>query len=290
MAQMLTHRLFQTYRYGIVDANLRDELPDHWTQQVIAPTFLAPDTNRSPVLVQTDRLPDEDMGTLLDRLETEMGAQQATFFSVLLETDADLKRTANHLASRLVAKLERDGRPMQFRYFDPCTFLQLPGLLGEAGMNWLLGPVTSVMVPWADEFQRYEKPAASSAGFSLTVHLPELLDIGIVNRAAMQLDPPRIRRTGFHWCARLRGHIQRARSQHRLTGRDDLIAFARHAESCHPRFDEHKTIRTVFDELAKSNEDDQLDYCELTARLEPETWERIAQDVSENKSVEGMPT
>jgi hypothetical protein len=290
MTQVLPHRLFQTYRYGIVDANLREELPDHWTQQVIAPAFLESDTGRSPVLVQTDRLPDVDMGTLLDRLETEMQAQQSAFFSLLLETDADLTRAANHLASRLVVKLERDGRPMQFRYFDPGTFLQLPGLLGGSGMNWLLGPVTSVMVPWAGEFQRYEKPVVSSAGFNLTVHLPELLDIGLVNRAAMQLDPPTNQEDWIGRCERIRGHIQRARSQHRLTGRDDLIAFAQHAESCHPRFDEHKTIRAVFVELTKSNEDDQLDYRELTARLEPETWERIAHDITQNKSMEGMPS
>lgn len=285
---MVIHRLFQTYRYGIVDANLRDEMPDHWTQQVIAPGFLGPDTARSPALLRTDALSDEEAGKLLDRLETEMQAQQSAFFSLLLDTEADTEGVARHLANRLVVRLERNGRPMQFRYFDPGTFVQLPSLLGDAGMNWLFGPINAVMVPWAGELMRYEKPQVPSTGFILTPHLPALLDFGVVNRAATELAPPANQQDWIDRCNRIRNHVRRARDRHRLSERDDLIAFAWHAESCHPRFDEHELMRNLFAQLAEADEEEQLDYCELTIGLGQETWDRIAHDLTENKTMEGM--
>jgi hypothetical protein len=290
MSLASTHRLFQTVRYGIVDADLREELPERWHQQVIAPSFMGSDTARSPVLVEMSKLTPEEQGALLDRLETETRERQDTFFSLLLESDADPKRLADHLAKRLVVELERGGQPMQFRYFDPGTFLQLPGLLGEAGMNWLLGPVKAVLVPWAGEWRRYERSEVAGTGYSLASKLPALLEIGSVNRAAMQMDPPENQSDWVDRCERVRGHVQRARQQHRLSERDDLVAFALHAEGCHPRFDEHKIIRNLLAELAKAGDDDQRDYRELTIGIAPATWEQIARDLTEDDSMEGMPS
>lgn len=282
------HHLFETYRYGIVDANLREELLDHWPQQVIAPGYLGSDTSRSPVLLKVDTLSREDTGALLDRLETETRERRAVFFSLLVETDTDLQRATNHLASRLVVKLEPNARPMQFRYFDPGTFVQLPSLLGEVGMNWLLGPIKAVMVPWAGEFRRYEKTTATSTGFSLSPYLPALLDVSIVNRAAMQLDPPVNQKEWVDRCGRIRKHVQRARENHGLSERDDLVAFALHAEICHPSFDEHRIIRALLDRLSKAMEEDQLDYRELTIGVATETWKMIARELTRNESTKGI--
>lgn len=282
------HRLLQTCRYGIVDANLREEIPDHWAQAIIAPDFLGDDTGRSPILIQTDTLSDEDAGILLDRLASEIDELETTFFSLLLEAEADIQRVARHLANRLVVQLERNGRPMQLRYYDPGTFVQLPGLLGEAGMNWLLGPINAVTVPWAGEFTRYEKPIASTTGFGLASHLPVLLDLGIVNRAALQLDPPANQLDWIERCGRIRTHVRRARERHHLASRDDLIAFALHAETCHPRFDEHAVMRTVFARLTQAGEADELEYRDLTMEIEPEIWTRIARDLTENNIKEGI--
>lgn len=285
---LATHRLFETYRYGIVDANLCGELPDHWRQQVIAPPHLGKDISRSPALVQMDTLSNEDAGKLLDKLEIETEERRTVYLSLLLETDADLQRTAKLLASRLVVQFETNARPMQFRYFDPGTFIQLPSLLGEGGMNWLLGSIKAVMVPWAGELRRYEKPVATGTGFSLTPYLPALLDVSIINRAAMQLDPPVNQKDWVDRCGRIRKHVQRARDHHGLSERDDLVAFALHAEICHPCFDEHRIIRALLDRLSNAMEEDQLDYRELTIGLSPETWQTIAHDLTINESTEGM--
>jgi len=282
------HRLFETCRYGLVDANARSEIPEHWAQQVVAPAFLETDTSRSPLLVCTDTLADADVGKLLDRIESETEGNFPGLFSLFLACDAELPRVASHLASRLVVKLEHNGRPMQFRYFDPGTFVQLPELLGEAGMNWLLGPINAVMVPWAGEFRRYEKPLTSHQKFSLQPYLPVLLDISIVNRAAMRLDPPADQQDWIERCARIRKHVQRAREKHQLSIRDDIIAFALHAENCHPRFDDHEILRSLFAQLSTAKEEDQIDYRELTIGLGQEVWNKIARDLAKNESLEGI--
>ena len=288
MSSPVMHRQFQMYRYGIVDANLRDELPQTWAQRVIAPSFLGKDTGRCPVLVDVGSLPEEATGELLDRLESETAGRLDTVFSLLLKSDVSLTSVSHHLARRMVVQLEAQRRPMQLRYFDPGTFLQLPLIFGDKGMNWLLGLVTSVMIPWAGEWHRYEKPDAEGKNFSLAPTLPALLDIGAVNRAAMQLAPPANQQGWVDRCVRIRGHIRRARESYQLTARDDLIAFALHAENCHPRFDEHKIIRAVMAELAGAKEEDQLDYRELTSRLDSNVWARIERDLTENNSMGEM--
>lgn len=287
-AVTLSHRLFDSYRYGIVDASLREELPGAWKQEVIAPKFLGDDTGRCPVLIDLGALAIAERGSVLDLLESQSSAQQNLTFSLLLECEGDSQRLAAHLAQRLQIQTELGGRPMQFRFFDPGTFLQLPMLFAETGMAWLLGPVTSVMVCWAGEWSRYERPSVLiNTNFSVSSLIPDLLMMGAINRAASQLPSVADQYDWLRRCQRIRGHVSRAMQMHRLVDRDDLVAFAIQAETRHPNFDQHRTLLKILTELANAKPEDEVDYRELTSRLSLEDWQQIAADLSAHMTEKG---
>lgn len=285
----LDHRFFERFRYGVIDASLRDEIPDSCATQVIAPAFLGTDTDRCPVLVDFAHVPWDVRGPLLDRLEADTVARAETLLSIALASDASLDRLGAHLAQRLAVRRNANAQPLHFRYHDPGTFIQLPSVIGEAGMFWLLGPIAGVAVPWLGEWRYYPRPESMIAeSFRLAAHLPALLQIGIINRVVTRLREVRDQEDWCRRCETTRQHVTRASEVHGLELRDDLVAFALHAWSCHPGFDAHPTIQTLLAELATAEPDDELDYRELTARLEPEDWERIAHDLTAEHSAQGI--
>lgn len=285
----LDHRFFERFRYGIIDASLRDEVPDSWAAQVIAPAFLGTDTGRCPALVDFASLPWDVRGPLIDRLEAESRDRSETLLSLALESEAPPDRLKAHLAGRIAVRIGSTSRPMHFRYHDPGTFIQLPSVLGDAGMTWLLGPIAGVAVPWLGEWRYHSRPTSvRTENFRLDAHLPALLQTGVVNRVVTQLRDIRDQQEWCRRCETTRQHVTRASAVHGLEARDDLVAFALHAWSCHPRFDEHPTVRTLLAELAAAEPDDELDYRELTARLEPEDWERIAHDLTADPKAQGI--
>jgi hypothetical protein len=283
----IDHRLFKTHRYGLVDASMRDEVPSSCVQVVIAPDFLENDTSRSPVLIDLSVLQQYDQDALLTELQTQCIEREATLFSLLIESEQEIDSVAKHLAQKMVVRLQHAGEASQFRYFDPGTFLQLPNILGDDGMAWLLGRVTSVSIPWAGCCSVYSKPQvslSSAYSFALTpVHLQALLDLSAINRVASQLPAPTDQQDWIQRCESITQHIQRAK-QHGLTALDDKICFALHAIQHHPRFDQHERIAQLFSTLKKSKPADELDYQELSSRISSGEWEALSQELSSSKT------
>lgn len=277
---ILTHETFSYFHHAIVDAVWRSELPAHWPVQVLAPGFLGDDTERCPVLLDLAALPARDQGELWDLMSAQIPQRQDGVCSVLLASDKPLDALARHLTNRLTLSLDARSVPKQFRFFDPGIFLQLPDLLGEAGMKWLLGPVQSVLVPWAGHWTRLDTPITQPLTKLTTDHHARLLRIGAVNRVAGALPPPENTAQWQARCAALHQHAERAQTQHGLTSQSDLIAFCKDALIHRANFDTHPKIVELFQTLASAPPEDELDYRELSAQLTDNDWRAIVQDLS----------
>lgn len=276
----LTHRFFEQYRYAIVDAGRREEIPDSWPVASIAPDFLENDTARCPLLIDCFGIPEVDRNALLDRLETEMNACDEVLFSLVLATSTSFKALLKHLTQRLVIRSATENLPRQFRYYDPGTFIQLPDVLGGDGISWLLGPIDAVAVPWLGEWRCFQNPAAvGSQPFNLHTHGDALQGFSVVNRVLTQITGIRDQDDWRQKGEATRRIIAHARTTYGLDQRDDLVAFALHAWQRHPAFDRHPVLQKLLAELATATPDDELNYRELTARLDEADWQKIARDL-----------
>jgi hypothetical protein len=283
----LSPRWTDEHRYGVVDASFRDELPRHWTQVPIAPRFLGGDTGRCPVLVDLKSLQPQELGDLTDQLEAQVFAREETLCSLLLASQLSADRIAMQLAQRISIRVESGGAPKQLRFFDPGTFLQLPELFGGAGMAWLLQNSSSALVPWAGHWTRFDTPTAE-AKFRLSgEHVQSLLRIGVVNRVALQLDPPASPESWVRRCREIDGHVRRGQLAYGLNSQSDLVAFATHASVYHAAFDTHPSIQRLFKLLREASTEDELDYRELTSRLSPDDWRTIVRELSIKAETQG---
>ena len=239
----MDYRWFDSLRYAVVDAVWREDLPSHWPLIVIAPTFLGTDTDRCPVLLDLQGLPLDARDELMERQQQQVADREDALCSLLLEADCEPQAMADHLGQRMALKVEGASQPQQFRFFDPGTFLQLPRLLGPAGMVWLLGAAHAALVPWAGGWTRYPRPDSKAHGFSLgVVHLAALMRMGVVNRVALQMEPPADATAWTARCAELDVHVRRAMDSHGLRLQADLVAFAQDAITHHPAFDQHPQV------------------------------------------------
>lgn len=284
----LTHRFFERYRYAIVDAARREDIPDSWPMAPIAPAFLGSDTSRCPLLIDCLGIPETERHGLLDRLAAETKAKDEAFVSLALASPVGFKSLQRHLAERLVIRNPADNQLRQFRYYDPGTFVQLPDVLGSPGMSWLLGPIESVAVSWLGEWCHYTNTGTDSALFNLTHHYNALLNLSVINRVLTQLPEVRNQREWRDKGNTLRSIVDQARSRYGLSLRDDLVAFVMHAVQWHPAFDRHPILQKLLARLAAALPEDELDYCELTGRLEEADWQRITQDMQAATTAEGV--
>lgn len=276
-------RAVERFRFALIDATYREDLPSSWPCTVVAPSFLDDDTDRCPVLVDLPSLPDVERAEWCDALHEETLAMNDTRASLLLASDGTAQGVAAHMARRMTLRLPNQTHPMQWRYFDPGTLLQMPRVLGQAGMAWLMGPVSSIMVPWAGEWTRLDQPASPSPAQASTFklsdsHLAALLRIGIVNRAAMACPMPESAQAWVLQSQQLDHYMVQAQ-QHDLTQRDDLIAYALKAHHVHPRIHDHPRMQDLLTRLRNAHPDDELDYRELTAAIEPEAWRAMAAEL-----------
>lgn len=289
LQRMDAHSLAQM-RFGLVDATLRDQVPQGVEQVVIAPTFLGADTERCPTLVLLQEGASASAtGALFDLLFSQIETRDEPLCSLLLDSELDAERLAARLAQRMTVRDPADTTPRQFRFFDPGTFLQLPGLLGDAGMAWLLGSISRVAVPWAGGAWAYLPPAGPMPFWLQADHLQALHRLSIVNRVAAQLAPPADVQEWQQCCRHIDAHATRGTLQG-LTTQADLVAFALDAMRHHPEFDRHPRLVAVFKALREAGPEDELDYRELTARLTPQQWQEIVLDMSRRPQPEGSPT
>lgn len=282
-------RAIARFRWALVDATARDDLPAHWPTTVVAPAFLGDDTDRCPVLVPLSTLPAEERAEWCDALHQEALNLRDTRASLLIAADGTAERLAAHLAQRMVIRPHLNDRPMQWRFFDPGTCLQMPRILGADGMAWLMGPVTAFMVPWCGEWTLVERPATVEAPPSLIqsfklqpAHLETLSRLGAVNRAAMACPVPAGAPGWVSQGSELDRHVHQAQ-QHGLTHMDDLVAYALHAQAVHPRIHEHPQMQALI-KAARSSDPSRGDdggdgYLLLTSALTPDDWQRMLQEL-----------
>lgn len=276
-------RTVERFRFALVDASLRDDLPEAWERRVIAPAFLGADTDRCPVLLDLLALPVEERAIWCDHLHQRAMAREETPASLLLQASCGISTLASHLAKRMELRLPGQERPRQWRYFDPGTFMQMPRVLGDDGMTWLLGPVTAVQAPWAGQWSEVIRPGIKpDKPFKLmSEHIDALLRVGIINRVSAQLPPVLNAADWITQTASLDAIVNRGHEQHRLSQRDDLVAFAQHAWSHHPRIDEHPRLQHLFAQLRHAQPEDELDYRELSGRFKPDDWNAMVADLEQ---------
>mgnify|MGYP006172530165 CR=1 FL=1 len=143
-----------------------------WLDACETASFLGDDTERSPVLLDLHAMPSDERAEWCDALHQETLAQEDTRASLLIAAEGPMGAVAAHLAQRMVLRLPEHERPMQWRFFDPGTCLQMPRVLGPNGMAWLMGPVTAFMVPWAGQWALVERSHAQDiASAALTFKL-----------------------------------------------------------------------------------------------------------------------
>jgi hypothetical protein len=278
-------RAVERFRFALIDATYREDLPSSWPCTVVAPSFLDDDTDRCPVLVDLPSLPDVERAEWCDALHEETLAMNDTRASLLLASDGTAQGVAAHMARRMTLRLPNQTHPMQWRYFDPGTLLQMPRVLGQVGMAWLMGPVSSIMVPWAGEWTRLDRPASSwpaqASTFKLSdTHLAALLRIGIVNRVGMACPPPGGATAWTDQCATLDKHVVNAQEKHGLTQRDDLIAFALHAHTVHPDIHRHLQMQHILAAIREPVSGGCVRYADLTGALQPQDWQSMLADLS----------
>lgn len=276
----LDHHWFDSHRYAVVDAVWREDVPAHWPWTVVAPDFLGADTDRSPLLLDMRALPLDEKAELMTLLAQQVREREDPLCSLLLASTREPAALAAHLAQRMVVRLPGSDVRQQFRFFDPGTFLQLPRLLGSAGMAWLLGPVQAALVPWSGGWTPLAHPGPDQPSFKLAdAHLAALLRLGVVNRQAMQVAAPNNAKAWEQTCASVDQHVQRAMSQHGLQQQADLLAFTSHALQHHPAFDGHPLVQELLRTLRAAQPEDELDYRELSGRITPAQWQAIAADM-----------
>lgn len=275
----------KTHHYGIVDASLRENIPHDCEQAVIAPSFLEDDTGRCPVLVNINSIEPDKRKELLEQLIKDTQNREETFFSLLLASDKPISRLAKHLGERLKIQLNPSDKPMQFRYFDPATFTQLPHLLGEAGMVWLLGQIDSVLVPWVGEFTVFQKPQTKQSFKFKEAHVQGLHSITIANHVQISLDTPEAANQQI-WVKTAKNiytFIDRALT-YQLAQISDVEVFCKHALNHHPRFDEHPRLQAIFNTLANAKAEDDLDYETLSSQLSTEDWQTITSQLKQTNT------
>lgn len=244
----------EQFRFALVDATQRDALPSSWAQVVIAPAFLQDDTDRCPALIDLSSIAGSERAEWCDALHQETLGGEETRASLLLASRASITAIAQHLAQRLVVHPSGQRRPMQLRFFDPGTFLQMPRILGEAGMLWLMGAITSVAVPWAGEWTCLTShEAARPHDFRMdNAHIAALLRIGVINRALAQGAPPKY---ASHWidqAAALDAYVRQGLARDGLNLPADLVSYALHAHTVHPAIHTHPRMRALLEMMQRA--------------------------------------
>lgn len=284
-------RAIDRFRFALIDAGMREALPTHWPKAIIAPTFLGDDTERCPALIDLSALPDSERATWCEEVQQQTLSRDETALSLLLSASLPCQVVAAHLARRMNIRIPGQDRPMQWRFFDPGTFLQMPHLLGDEGMAWLLGPIDAVQVPWAGHWTAvvgHKAPLHDLFQLGPT-HISALLRVGVVNRVAAQSPPAENASAWITQCKAIDAHVLRAQSIHGLNQRDDLVAFAHDAWVCHPRIDEHPRLKALLNQLRQAQPEDELDYRELRSRLQEQDWAVMTAELQKHTQEDRTP-
>lgn len=280
----------EQFRFALVDATQRGSLPSSWPQSVIAPAFLQDDTDRCPALIDLSSIGGPERAEWCDALHHETLSRKETRASLLFAARSSITAIARHLAQRLVLRPSGQSHPMQWRFFDPGTFLQMPRILGPDGMSWLMGPISTVAVPWAGEWTCLTATrAARHHVFRVNDrHTAALLRIGVINRVLAQGHPPK---NASHWVdqsAALDVSVRQGQERDGLRLQTDLVSYALHTHTVHPAIHTHPRMRALLQTLHSASPEDELNYQELTCMLEPDDWQRIAAELEQPTQQESL--
>lgn len=273
-------RWLQDHRYGLIDAAWRDELPSHWPQQVVAPAALGANTFGLPVLIDLHALPAPGLDELLSRVHAQVELRETTMLSWLIGFDGTMSELAAHMALRMTVRIDGQPRPMKFRYFDPGTTVQLPRVIGEAGLRWLLGPIHSVWLPWAGQWMRLAREDQAPSAFAWTDEFTDrAMRLGMINRVAARMDRPAGVQDWIERTERIDRHVIGLRQQYGHLSADDLTELTWHATVVHPCIDRHPQVAQWLEQLRHVDTQDELDYRELAARIEASQWHQMAAEL-----------
>jgi hypothetical protein len=274
-------RWLQDHRYGLIDAAWIDDIPAQWPQRTVAPPALGSHSFGMPVLVDLQAIPAEALDGLIRQVHQQVVHRETTVLSWLIGFDGSMDELAAHMAQRMMARIPGRHLPMKFRYFDPGTTVQLHRVIGSAGLGWLLGPIRSVWVPWAGQWMHLERPAPAPLPFAWTQDMTDrALRLGVVNRVAALMDRPAGVQDWIDRTQRIDGHVLRLRQRYAHLSLEDLTELTWHVMVVHPHIDHHPRIAQWLEQLRHVQPEDELDYRELTARLDEAQWRQMAAELS----------
>lgn len=139
----LGHREFLDFDYALInpmqlELNQWRDLPS----DPLRPDGFSASPNLLPRLVKLKVLNFDERAELLMRSERWMLATRMPLFSALLRSGQSSERLISHFSTRMSVAAP-DQQKYWLRFHDPRVFSRLDGLLNDAQMRWLLGPVVS---------------------------------------------------------------------------------------------------------------------------------------------------
>lgn len=274
---MMDLSLLAAHDFALIDQVAFDDLPTDLCVLHIVPRGLENDAHLLPLLLPLKTLTPPQQIKLLEQHAATVEAGQAPWLGTLLATALDAEVIRDHLASRLIVKLELRDKAL-LRYHDPRAFMQLQWMFNPSQRQALHGPIHTWSVFLDGEWRRLTAPTQATEHPTWTFDAltsARLERIGLINQVITALEQPApIDRITLG--QKIDRHLMRAHDLYNIERDEDRIAFALHALQVHPDFDRHHTIQSIIYGLPAK----QSTYRDATALLDEGAWQQIAKEIT----------